>query len=190
MALRLAGDAEAGFWGLVRGGLAAGGALARIAEALHDRLRPHPPAPVERPQLSLWVIDAEGLPPRPWRLAPDARFDCLALGCRGMLATTCVARQRASEIQRTQQASRGQGTDYPGCDTRRCAQGRGIREALDPAVMRTLRGSGPGGRFKMRSQERSTVTAQLAARAKAELEGRLDHVRVLDVDPDPGPVEG
>lgn len=106
-----------------------------------------PPTPPAIPQLVFWSVDADGLPPRPWRIEPDDVFDCVALGCKGLSARTCVARQQATDAQRTQQASRGQGTDYPLCDSRKCAQGRAIREALEPRMAARWRGVGPGGRF-------------------------------------------
>jgi hypothetical protein len=69
-------------------------------------------------------------------------------------ACVCIARQAKSDIQRTQQTSRGQGTDHPSCDSRTCEQGRRIREALDPASGVTWKGAGPGGRFERGRQGR------------------------------------
>jgi hypothetical protein len=60
----------------------------------------------------------------------------------------CVTRQRVTDLQRTQQASRGQGSDYPLCDSRTCSQGRAMRERLNPDAPITWQGSGPGGRFQ------------------------------------------
>lgn len=150
--------------------------------------RPTPP-PTKRALRALWVVDAEGLPPRPWRVAADATFDCIALDCRNVRASQCVARQIANEVQRTEQGSRGQGSDFPRCDTRRCAQGRGIREALDPSAdLDGVRGPSRGARgFGLRRHNRPVqdARAQDAARARQERVGLLEPVRLLDVDPDP-----
>jgi hypothetical protein len=74
-------------------------------------------------------------------------FDCERLNVTNLPACICVTRQRVTDLQRTRQSSRGQGTDYPLCDTRTCEQGRSLRERLDPNAPTTWRGSGPGGRF-------------------------------------------
>jgi hypothetical protein len=184
--LKVPAAAEKAIFGLVRACIAAGGWQRRVAEGVHDALSA--PAPQEQaappPQLGLWVVDGEGLPPRPWRIGPDDRFDCLVLGCEGVLARTCVTRQLVTEAQRTEQKSRGQGTDYPACDTRKCAQGRGIRAALEPNASVEWSGTGPGKRFQG-EKRRKEKAAQDAARARQERAGLLDEVRTLDVDPDP-----
>ena len=162
----------------------------RFPDALPRLRRIAYPEPAPEPvvvQLRLWIVDAEGLPPRPWRIPPDARFECKTLACRGMTVAACVARQQTTDAQRTQQRNRGQGSDFPHCDSRTCAQGRGLREALAADV--EMRGSGPGGRFKLRSSGRTAYAAQVVARERMEREGRLDPVRMLDVDPDPATVE-
>ena len=167
-------------WALVRGCIAAGGWQRRLAETLHSALCPGPadaPIPGQR---ALWVVDSPGLPPRPWRILPETRFNCHTLGCDGMEARTCVLRQLSTDAQRTEQASRGQGTDFPSCDSRKCAQGRGIREALyDPEGAVRWRGVGPGGRFDV------SRGGSGASRRRHEREGLLDAVRILDLDPDP-----
>lgn len=185
--MRIPAAADRAIWGLVRGCLAAGGWQRRLAEAVYHALRPTPGPPAETlpGQLVLWVVDGEGLPPRPWRVLPDDVFDCVALGCRGMAVRTCVVRQLATDAQRTGQSSRGQGTEHPSCDTRKCAQGRGIRGALDPAAAVTWQGAGPGGRFARPRRQQE----QDAARTRQERVGLLDPVRCLDVDPDPSAVE-
>lgn len=73
---------------------------------------------------------------------------CETLAVVGMPVRECVARQARTDAQRTTQASRGQGTDYPHCDSRKCEQGRAIREAVDPSSSVTWKGAGPGGRFE------------------------------------------
>lgn len=143
---------------------------------------PEPPAePVPLPQLALWVVDGEGLPLRPWRLYADSEIDCRALGC-SLSAGVCVTRQLASQVQRTKDTWRGEASSYPTCVTERCAQGRGIREALDPAAGVSWRGCGPGGRFEPAKRGGEGV-----ARAKARLGavGLLDNVSTCD-----GPAEG
>lgn len=75
-------------------------------------------------------------------------FDCERLNVTNLPASICVTRQRVTDLQRTQQTSRGQGTDYPLCDTRTCDQGRSLRERLDPNAPTTWQGAGPGGRFE------------------------------------------
>jgi hypothetical protein len=75
-------------------------------------------------------------------------FDCERLSVTALPACVCVTRQRVTDLQRTRQSSRGQGSDYPLCDTRTCEQGRSLRERLDPNLPMTWRGAGPGGRFE------------------------------------------
>ena len=187
MALRVPSAAEGGLWALIRDGVAAGGWRRRIAEAAIDALRPQKAAPALPGQRALWVVDAEGLPPRPWRVAPEDVFDCLTLGCRNVRVAQCVARQKANDIQRTEQPSRGQSSDFPGCDTRRCAQGRGIREALDSiSSLNGERGPTRGSRgFGLRRRDRTDTRAQGLARERQERAGLLDVPRILDQDPDP-----
>jgi hypothetical protein len=105
----------------------------------------------------------------------DARFECLAL-CSVVTVGVCIARQAASDIQRTTQRSRGQGTDYPSCQTFRCGQGRHIRERFDPDARVTWRGEGPGGRFTARRYQAD----QEAARQAQKRSGLLDEVPTLD----------
>jgi hypothetical protein len=196
--LKLKAEAETGFWGLIRGNIAAGGHLQRMAEALLDIVKPPKPvAPAAPPQRALWVIDGEGLPPRPWRVGPDDRFDCVALGCRGLEVRVCIARQQASQAQRMKQhgrrsqwASRGQASEYPHCVTETCQQGRGFREALDPVADVAWRGRGPGGRFERGVSGPKRWKSQLAARQQQAREGLLEPVRVLDIDGDPVEREG
>lgn len=142
------------------------------------------PEPAADGQPQLWVVDARGLPPRPWRVHPDTPFDCKALGCKGLLARMCVARQRVSEMQRTNDTWRGEAPKYPSCQTERCAQGRGIRQALDVEV--TWVGVGSGKRIE---QGRRTG-AQEAARRRLKLVGLLDQVRTLDDEESDLPVGG
>lgn len=187
MALRLSGEAESAFWAGVRALISAGGWRQRLADALVDRLRPPTPkedsdsAPV--PQLALWVIDSDGLPPRPWRLYRDSVVHCAAYGCP-VPAHICVVRQLASEVQRTHDTHRGQASDYPACNTARCAQGRGVRAALDPTDEVIWNGEGAGKRAG-RSKRRKEKRKQEAARARLERVGLLDEVRTLDIHPDP-----
>lgn len=120
----------------------------RIVVALKAIVFPEPqPPPQELPQLALWTIDADGLPPRPWRIQADDLFRCRTLGC-DVDARRCVMRQLVSEVQRTKDGWRGQASEYPSCVTEGCAQGRGVREALDPHAGVAFRGVGPGGRFQ------------------------------------------
>lgn len=140
------------------------------------------PDPPERPQLRLWVIDGVGLPPRPWRIPPDARFECVALGCRGMTVAACVARQKATDAQRNEsKPCRGQGSEYPHCDTRKCAQGRGLRAALDPESDVAFRGTGYLGRS---IRARSDIAQQMAAARRLGLVGLLDDVPTVDSPPE------
>lgn len=80
-------------------------------------------------------------------LLPCVTFRCETLAVDNLPVHVCVTRQRVTDLQRTQQASRGQGTDYPHCDSRTCAQGRAFREQLSPRVAMGWKGAGPGGRF-------------------------------------------
>lgn len=111
-------------------------------------------------QSTLWVQDAPELPARPWRVSERYEFHCVALNCQHMTAHNCALRQAVTERQRTLQASRGQGTEYPHCDTLKCAQGRGIREALGPGVNVTWHGAGPGGRFERGQPGRGAQVAR------------------------------
>jgi hypothetical protein len=83
-------------------------------------------------------------------------FRCDRLDGEDVPACVCIARQAKSDVQRTQQTSRGQGTDHPSCDSRTCEQGRRIREALDPDSSVTWKGAGPGGRFERGRQGRGS----------------------------------
>lgn len=144
---------------------------------------PEPPPPTTPiPQLSLWVVDADGLPPRPWRLAPDATVECRTLKCT-LAACRCVARQMASDVQRTKDTWRGEASAYPHCVTDRCAQGRGVRAALDPSAGVTWRGAGPGKRFEA---SRRDVEAVARARARQRAEGLLDEAPTIDGPIGPG----
>lgn len=137
----------------------------RVVVALKAIVFPEPaPAPEPEPQRTLWTIDAEGLPPRPWRLQPDDVFRCQALGC-DVDARRCVMRQLVSQVQRTRDGWRGQASEYPSCVTETCAQGRGVREALDPGAGISFRGVGPGGRFQA---ERRWSRAKPKGAARAE----------------------
>lgn len=75
-------------------------------------------------------------------------FRCERLSVDNLPAHICVTRQKVTDLQRTQQASRGQGTDYPLCDSRTCTQGRTVREQLSPTAEMAWQGAGPGGRFE------------------------------------------
>jgi hypothetical protein len=154
---------------------------ARVKAIVYPEPRPRAPG---APQLVFWALDATGLPERPWRVGPDTVFDCRALGCQ-FTARICVTRQMASDLQRTKDTWRGEASIYPRCVTERCAQGRGIREALDPAAGVTWHGAGPGKRF-----EPSRRDAVEVARARARLRacGALDEAPTIDTPV--GPVEG
>jgi hypothetical protein len=136
------------------------------------------PTPRQAPQLTLWIIDGEGLPPRPWRIQPHEVINCVTL--HGTIpACRCVARQLASDVQRpTKDTWRGKASDYPHCVTSLCAQGRGVREALDPGSHVTWRGAGPGGRFD--SGRRYTISMAMA-KAKQEAQGMLEDVPTCDM---------
>lgn len=133
-------------------------------------------------QLSMWLIDADGLPERPWRLDPSEKFTCTKLNCKNLTVGTCVLRQQISDVQRNRAASyRGQGSQYPHCVTEHCEQGRGIRLALGNGIRIPWAGAGAGQRFeKMRS-----VIEQSDARKRLARVGLLEKVRTLDVDEDP-----
>lgn len=187
--LKATGDVESGIRSLIRGAIAAASRvphLARIADRVQDLL--HPPAPAVEaaqppPQLALWVVDGEGLPPRPWRIYRDSIVACSTLGC-SVPAHVCVARQQASELQTTHDTWRGTASEHPSCVTERCAQGRGVRAALDPNAGVSWSGTGPRGRMAGRGR-RADRAAQEAAREALRRAGGLEEVRVLDVDPDP-----
>lgn len=147
---------------------------------LRARVYPEPAPEPCRPQLALWVVDDEGLPPRPWLICGDTRFDCRALGCKNLPARICVARQAASDAQRTRDTWRGQGFDYPLCVSERCAQGRAIRAALDPTHAVRWRGAGPNGRF---DRGRSDAVEQYEARQRLAAVGLLDEVPTVDAEP-------
>lgn len=83
-------------------------------------------------------------------------FRCERLNVENVAAHICVTRQRVTDLQRTSQASRGQGTDYPLCDSRTCAQGRDVREQLSPNTEMAWQGAGPGGRFE-RARSRASA---------------------------------
>jgi hypothetical protein len=157
------------------------GPTAKVARALLEavrlsRAKRGPRVLVLPGQLGLWVRDGEDLPERPWRIRPHDTFHCVALHCEETPAHVCVARQKASEVQRTKDTCRGEASDYPHCVTERCAQGRGIREALDPDHPVEWRGAGPGKRFS-RGATSKRKASQLAAR------DRLAAVGLLDVPP-------
>lgn len=138
--------------------------------------------------LRLWVVDADGLPPRPWRVRLDDVVECATLGC-DVPAHICVTRQKASESQRTKDTWRGEASEYPCCVTERCAQGRGIREALEPQeVGAGWRREGPGKRWV--SRRRADRGVQEAARKRLKRSGLLEPERLLDVDRDPVTPEG
>jgi hypothetical protein len=128
------------------------------------------------PQLALWVVDADGLPARPWRLYADSQVACTTLRCT-LYASQCVARQKASDIQKTKDTWRGEASSYPHCVTEKCAQGRGVRTALDPAAQVDWRGAGPGGRFE---RSRRDVESVAAARAAQRAVGLLDAPPTID----------
>jgi hypothetical protein len=111
-----------------------------------------------------------------------ATFKCKALGVEGMPGHICVTRQRVTDLQRTQQTSRGQGTEYPHCDSRTCEQGRRIRDALDPLHLARWRGVGFGGRFA-RDKLSHDCKAQLAAARRLRAVGLEDEVPTIDAEP-------
>lgn len=132
------------------------------------------------------IVELEAMLARPrfdMFQAPDqlvlafATFRCERLGTEGMPAHVCVTRQRVTDVQRTQQTSRGQGSDYPHCDSRSCEQGRRIREALDPAGLIRWRGAGPGGRFERPVKD---AAAQAAAKARMAKVGLLEDAPTID----------
>jgi hypothetical protein len=175
--MRVPATVERVIWGLVRANIAAGGWQRRAAEAVADALRPPPSHSDPTPgQLALWVVDADGLPPRPWRVHPHDLVGCATLHAI-VPAHVCVARQLASEVQRTNDTWRGQGSSYPSCVTERCAQGRGIREAMDPGAHVTWRGHGAGGRVEKR---RSDLPEQYRARLRLAAVGLLDETPTID----------
>lgn len=110
---------------------------------------------------ALAVLRALKVPPLRAVPVPSAQllfafttFRCERLSVDNLPAHICVTRQKVTDLQRTQQASRGQGTDYPLCDSRTCTQGRCVREQLHPEASMSWQGAGPGGRFE-RGRSRS-----------------------------------
>lgn len=104
---------------------------------------------------ALAVLRALKVPPL--RVVPDPprqlllaflTFRCEKLSVDNLPVHICVTRQRVTDLQRTQQASRGQGTDYPLCDSKTCTQGRTLRERVSPRTEMAWQGAGPGGRFE------------------------------------------
>lgn len=157
------------------------GPLAIVARALLESVRLAVVAPRRAPappQSTLWVVDADGLPPRPWRVQARDVVQCVALRCR-VPAHVCVARQLASEVQRTEDTWRGEAGDYPHCKTEKCAQGRGIRVALDPCHPVVWVGAGQGKRLT-RGRSRSYKASQMATRARLAAQGLLDDVPTMD----------
>lgn len=185
--MRLAAAAERGIWGLIRAAIATGGWQRRVAEAIADELRPPVKRGPREPQLLLWT-EQENAPPLPWRIPGGHQVKCVALRCT-LTAAECVRRQVKTDVQRTQQTSRGQGTDHPHCDSRTCDQGRTIRAALDPDAIVQWRGAGPGGRFD-RERSRGVTSVQEAARAQLERVGLLRDVPTVDGCPVPVESEG
>jgi hypothetical protein len=148
-----------------------------VVRALKALVYPPPPVPAQDgAQLALWVHVADGLPPRPWRLYATSRFHCFTLAAE-VEACRCVARQRASEVQKTQDSWRGQASEHPSCVTERCAQGRAVREALDPSVTVTFKGTGPGGRF---TPARRDVESLARAKARQRAQGLLEEASTID----------
>jgi hypothetical protein len=111
----------------------------------------------------------------------DDVIDCRTLRCK-VPAHVCVMRQNVSQIQRTRDTWRGQASRYPHCMTERCAQGRGVRAALEPDAQAAWKGSGPAG---LSERLRDDVEEQRAARRRLEAAGLLDDVRTIDVSGDP-----
>lgn len=116
-------------------------------------------------------------------------FRCERLNGEVLQAHVCVARQKASDLQRTKDSWRGEAGDYPTCVTVKCAQGRAIRAALDPDAKDAWKGSGAGGRIVARRPREELAAQETARSAKARV-GLLDEGRILDVDPDPVREEG
>jgi hypothetical protein len=111
-------------------------------------------------------------------------FRCEKLAGEEVAAHVCVTRQKITDVQRTQQTSRGQGTDHPLCDSRSCAQGRRIRAALDPAGKVSWRGEGPRGRFaRERPKEEKEQQRAKASQLRAIGLGLRDEVPTLDGEP-------
>ncbi len=140
-----------------------GGYLARLGDAAFQALSGSAANPAfgsGSAQLVLWAIDGEGLPPRPWRIGPDFSFRCAALRCP-ITAGECVERQKVTDAQRpsgdarSSSGRRCQVSDFPSCDTLRCAQGRGIREALDPSADVAWQGARKSNRSDVRKKCRA-----------------------------------
>lgn len=141
------------------------------------RRRATTPTPVAQLRLAIEEI----------RLDPSHTFVCRALDCEQVPAHVCLVRQLTNQVQRTEQASRGQASEHPACDTRRCEQGRAIRAALDPVYVETLKEAAQsrGGFHRERKRRGADAALQEAARARQERAGLLEEVRTLDVDRDP-----
>lgn len=148
-----------------------------VVRALKELVYPPPPPPADDgAQLALWIHVADGLPPRPWRIYATDRFHCFTLAAE-VEACRCVARQRASDVQQTNDTWRGQASEYPSCVTSRCAQGRAVREALDPSAEVAWRGVGPGGRF---TPARRDVESLARAKARQRAQGLLEEASTID----------
>ncbi len=106
-------------------------------------------------------------------------FRCARLNADDVPVHTCVTRQVVTDLQRSRQVSRGQGSDYPSCDSRSCDQGRSIRGRLDPSTPIAWQGAGPGGRFE-RERSRGLFAVQEAARTKLDRVGLLAQASTVD----------
>lgn len=182
--LKVTAAAERAIWGLVRWAIAAGGPARVVGEGVVDELRPPERPDVLPGQLALWVVDAEGLPERPWRLPDSTRFACRALACT-VTARECAFRQAVSAVSRTGDTWRGQASEFPSCSAR-CAQGRGIAAALSPATLAEIREEA-ARHARHRGAELSPAqkAAQERARKRMEREGLLDPTPSLDGGPEP-----
>ncbi len=144
----------------VRAGRAPHSAIARLATMLRrSHLTPEPTTPVQA----------------------TTPVTCDSLQCE-LSAAECVRRQVKTDAQRTRQANRGQGPDHPHCDTRKCDQGRSVRERLDTAAPVEWRGAGPTG-WIQRERSRGIIATQDAARLRLGRVGLLSPVPTVDGQP-------
>jgi hypothetical protein len=126
-------------------------------------------------------------PATPPRLLPETPIACAKLSAI-IPARVCVLRQQACDHAGTQQGYRGQASDFPGCETRSCTQGRAVRKKLERLVQLGRPRGWTGSGFGMCPASPASVIAQRAARRRLQLVGLLDVPPSMD-DPPREPAE-
>lgn len=156
---------------LLRGLLRQGSAREALSILDSIRARREPHSAIVR--ITRHLRDAQK--PTDTPVHPGHRVECEPLRCV-LTAAECVRRQVKTDAQRTQEANRGQGTDHPSCDTRKCEQGQSLRERLDSPEAVVWRGKGPGGRFDRIGQRGN----QERTKERMRREGLLSDIPTVD----------